>query len=164
MFVDLCWWANERDKDLINVASLQLTDQQPFMEIVQLWQVHVWLLLGHMCLVLIRSGIINPVVGSKEKCWSPNGHLFSLTLSYLDAEPEEKESSLLGLSTSSFRWHFRWHFHTERETPTKGESEWNEHFVKLHTSKRRWQYYCKHYARFSVSLTGIVNRLSLKGE
>ena len=37
--------------------------------------------------------ITNAVVSWKEKCRIPNGHLFGLTLSYVDAVPEEKKES-----------------------------------------------------------------------
>ena len=101
--VDICWWADKEDEDSNNVGTLQLNYQRFFMEIVQLWQFHVWLPLGHVHLLLIRSGIINLAGSLKVKCWSPNDHLFSLTSSYLDVVPEEKkESSFLCLSTTTF--------------------------------------------------------------
>ena len=51
-----------------------------------------------------------------------NDHLFSLTLTFLDAEPEEKkESSFLCLSISTFL--FSGDIFAQRETLTKGESE-----------------------------------------
>ena len=59
-----------------------------------------------MHLVLIRSGIINPAVSSKEKSCAEaqtGGHLFGLTSSFLDAVPEEKkEFNFLFLFTSTF--------------------------------------------------------------
>lgn len=53
------------------------------------------------------------------------------SLSYMDAEPEEV---FFGYPILFLRWHF----HTVRETLTKGESEWNEHFVKSRAYEQ-WQ-------------------------
>ena len=143
MLVDLCWWANKRDEDPINVATLKLTDQRP------------WLPLGHMHLVLIRSGIINPAVSSKEKCWSPNGHLFSLTLSYLDAVPgEKKESNFLCLFTCTFL--FSMTFSPRTRNPDKRRIWTKQSLCKIMRAFE-WRWLCWTLrVVFSHSVTGIV--------
>lgn len=78
---------------------------------------------------------------------------FNITLPWCGARREERIQ--FSLFIHFYFPFFRWHFHTERETLTKGEPEWNAHFVKSYAFERRWQRWTLH-AVFSHSVTGIV--------